>query len=430
MYGKKYRYIFIILILFLISSSAYAQVQQYSHHRENEHPQFFYTIHSTASLIPDTCKLTFFLSVPYDELQFVVDDSVFKAGYELTLTVLDRENNVIETRIREEYITVKNFQTTNSRDEYSFLNELLYLVPGEYRLVIELMDKDSKLTAVKHKNIDIIDYFSVPFSISDVLFLNKTSQEGEVKYTLNLMTNYNTTQKGIYLKFDVFNNKECNVINITTSIQDYSNNIYKAYKYAKNLEGFRTTVLLQVVKEELASGNYILNLEIKGDDEVIKRRLHFSVNWMNMTELSSDMNSAIKQLKYIAPMHEINQMLNTEDSDKKEKLFNEFWASRDPTPSTEVNELKKEYYSRIAFANKNFSDSREGWLTDRGEVYIVLGPPDDIKQYPNMINNKPYEVWNYYRFGENLIFVGEIGLGNFRLTQESWEIYIKLRNQY
>ena len=166
------------------------------------------------------------------------------------------------------------------------------------------------------------------------------------------------------------------------------------------------------------------------DIDQIRQKQILSQASFELASFSLDIDSAIKQLKYIAPLHEINQMLNTEDSDKKEKLFNEFWASRDPTPSTEVNELKKEYYSRIAFVNKNFSDSREGWLTDRGEVYIVLGPPDDIKRYPNMIESKPYEVWNYYRFGENLIFVGETGLGNFRLTQESWEIYIKLRNQY
>ncbi|MEJ2626981.1 MAG: GWxTD domain-containing protein, partial [bacterium] len=352
------------------------------------------------------------------------------AGYELTLTVLDSKKNVIETRIREKYITVKNFESTNSRDEYSFLQELFYLIPGEYRLVIELMDNDSKLTVVKYKNVDIIDYFSVPFSISDVLLLNKINQQGKISYTPNLITNYNTNQKDIYLQFDVFNNKKISVINIQTSIKDYNDNLYKAYNYIKNLEGFRTSVLLQVVKEELASGNYILDLEVKGDEEIIKRKLQFSVNWMNMTELSRDINSAIKQLKYIAPLNEIDQMLKTEDSNKREELFNEFWASRDPTPSTEVNELKKEYYSRVAFANKHFSDTREGWLTDRGEVYIVLGPPDDIRQYPHMIDSKPYEVWYYYRFGENLIFVDETGLGNFRLTQESWETYIMLKNRY
>lgn len=430
MYNKKIRYILTVFILSIINFSVCSQTQRFSDQRDNMHPQFMYSVYRTVSHIPDTCKLIIFMSVPYDELQFVVTDSMYKAGYELTLTVLDMKKNVIETRIREEQVEVQDFKMTNSREEYSSISELFYLVPGDYRLVIELMDTDSRSTVVKHKNIEIIDYYAASLSISDVLFLNKTGKQGKEKYTPNLVANYNTDQKEIYLQFDVFNNSSIDLIQVKTSITDYNDNLYKSYKYLKSLEGFRTTVLLQVVKEDLASGNYILNLEIKGDEKLITRRLNFSVNWKNMTELSRDLNSAIKQLKYIAHLKVIDQMLNAENDEKKEELFNQFWASRDPTPSTEINELKKEYYSRVAYANKNFSDSREGWLTDRGEVYIILGPPDDIKRYPHMIDGRPYAVWYYYRFGENLVFVDETGLGNFRITQESWETYNLIRNQY
>jgi GWxTD domain-containing protein len=35
--------------------------------------------------------------------------------------------------------------------------------------------------------------------------------------------------------------------------------------------------------------------------------------------------------------------------------------------------------------------ARPGWRTDRGAVYIVNGPPDEIESHPT----PEYEVWRY-----------------------------------
>jgi len=429
-YKRIYLIVVSIIILFVINFNSCAQLSGLPQQTKNEHPKFFYKIYRTISEAPDVCELTFLMSVPYDELQFVVKDSVYNAGYELTITLLDMENNVIETRIEKKKITVDNFQLTNSMNNYSSLNELFYIAPGDYKLIIELMDTDSKSTRIEKRKISIIDYYNVPFSMSDVLFLNRESREDGDIYTPNLIANYDKDQREIYLKFDIYNNKAIDSIDIDVNIQDFRDNTYNTYHYEEGLKGFKTTILLRAVREKLASGNYRLNLKIKGGQEVIERKLQFSVNWSQMTSVSIDINSAIEQLRYIAPNKKIKEMLNAENSKKKEQLFSDFWDSRDPTPSTEVNELKKEYYSRVAFTNRNFSDSREGWLTDRGEVYIVLGPPDNIRRYPYMVNSRPYEVWYYYRFGNNLIFVDDTGLGDYRLTPESWDTYNMLRNQY
>ena len=58
-----------------------------------------------------------------------------------------------------------------------------------------------------------------------------------------------------------------------------------------------------------------------------------------------------------------------------------FWASRDPVASTPENEYRTLFYSRVAEANRVFADStKPGWKTDRGKIYILLGPPDDFEQ--------------------------------------------------
>ena len=60
-----------------------------------------------------------------------------------------------------------------------------------------------------------------------------------------------------------------------------------------------------------------------------------------------------------------------------------FWAARDPSPFTSRNEAKEIFWQRVSAAEELFTETTiSGWRTDRGRVYIVLGPPDEITSYP------------------------------------------------
>lgn len=53
-----------------------------------------------------------------------------------------------------------------------------------------------------------------------------------------------------------------------------------------------------------------------------------------------------------------------------------FWKSRDPTPETPENEFRQEFERRVAFADAQFAQGEtRGSLTDRGMVFVLLGPP-------------------------------------------------------
>ena len=85
-------------------------------------------------------------------------------------------------------------------------------------------------------------------------------------------------------------------------------------------------------------------------------------------------------------------------TDEERKLFIEqFWQRRDPTPGTAENEFMKEHYRRIAYAGERFrSPSKAGWKTDRGRLYIVYGPPDEIESHPSgRAGGPPFEKWLY-----------------------------------
>ena len=71
--------------------------------------------------------------------------------------------------------------------------------------------------------------------------------------------------------------------------------------------------------------------------------------------------------------------LNTDE--EREQFVEQFWLRRDPTPDTIENEFKEEHYRRIAYANERFGIGRPGWRSDRGRIYIIHGPPDQIESH-------------------------------------------------
>jgi GWxTD domain-containing protein len=86
---------------------------------------------------------------------------------------------------------------------------------------------------------------------------------------------------------------------------------------------------------------------------------------------------------------------------EREKFIEQFWLQRDPTPGTAANEAQQEHYRRIKYVNQRYptASGKPGWQTDRGHIYIVHGPPDEIEAHPSGAPNTPYpfEAWMYRR---------------------------------
>jgi GWxTD domain-containing protein len=111
-------------------------------------------------------------------------------------------------------------------------------------------------------------------------------------------------------------------------------------------------------------------------------------------------------------------------TDRERDLFiEEFWKQRDPTPGTPRNEYREEHLRRIDYVNKRFGwEARiRGWRTDRGRIYISLGPPFDLQKFqsPDIL---PVEIWYYLgsiRLGQptffRLLFFEPYGAGEYKL---------------
>ncbi|MDI6698596.1 MAG: GWxTD domain-containing protein [Candidatus Saccharicenans sp.] len=122
----------------------------------------------------------------------------------------------------------------------------------------------------------------------------------------------------------------------------------------------------------------------------------------------------LSEVRYIITPEERKIFLELPESER-EKFKEDFWARRDPDPDTEINEFKDEYYQRLNRANQMFmGEGRPGWLTDRGRIYILFGPPTERYTYPMEASGYCREVWYYGSFP--VIFIDEHCSGNFIIS--------------
>jgi len=120
------------------------------------------------------------------------------------------------------------------------------------------------------------------------------------------------------------------------------------------------------------------------------------------------------KVQYIMTGEERKIFLELPDSDR-DQFIDEFWQRRNPNPDAEDNAFKKEYESRVKRAEELFhGEGRAGYLTDRGRIYILFGPPMDRLTYPMDASGYCREVWYYGAFP--VIFVDEHCEGRFIIT--------------
>ena len=131
-------------------------------------------------------------------------------------------------------------------------------------------------------------------------------------------------------------------------------------------------------------------------------------------KLSPAHSDFLSKVGYIITREERKIFLELPETGK-DGFIEEFWKRRDPDPETELNEYRMEYEDRVAKAGSLFrGEGRPGWLTDRGRIYILFGPPSERLTYPMDSAGFCREVWYYGSFP--VIFVDDHCAGSFFLT--------------
>lgn len=98
-----------------------------------------------------------------------------------------------------------------------------------------------------------------------------------------------------------------------------------------------------------------------------------------------DYDEMVEMVSYISTRREHEALLSAED---KKLALDSYWIGMVKEEDVAKNVIR-EYFKQIEFANILFTDFKEGWKTDRGMVYTVMGPPNEVFFRPNG------EIWTY-----------------------------------
>ncbi len=142
---------------------------------------------------------------------------------------------------------------------------------------------------------------------------------------------------------------------------------------------------------------------------------------------------------YIITPEERSAFVHLQTNEEREQFIEQFWQRRNPDPDSADNTFKEEHYRRIAYANEHYASGIPGWKSDRGRIYIMWGPPDEVDSHPSggtydrpasegggNTSTFPFEDWRYRYLegiGEdvNLEFVDPTMTGEFHLTMDPSE---------
>jgi GWxTD domain-containing protein len=363
---------------------------------------------------PDSVKVEIHIRIVYDDLQFVKTGETYKAGYGLDVILRDMNDHLASYNHIDRELKVSAYAQTNSRQIGDQTKAVFSVAPDRYDMKIVLIDRESRKSRILEHEVYFPDKeWQQSCRLGDLALVDSNG----VAHLSSGITPGEPIRIAHRLYCD-----EKDSLSLLYQLLDANDKIVLGGKIALQGEGpyFAETLILPT--DSLTNQSYTFALYARLGKTSLTRTYPIQLLGRDMPDFIRDLDLAIEQLKYIATDSEHDRLVEAPPS-KREELFQVFWKSKDPSPSTPENEKMEEYYRRIDYANRQFSGYGGGWKTDMGKVYVIFGPPSDIKREPFSHHSKPYEIWYYYDIRREFVFVDEEGFGQYRLTTPMWTDY-------
>ena len=416
--GGNMKLIKIALALF-VSLQLFGQVEQSTDtYNKLGLPTFYYELLNYKNEGSAATRVDVFVQVPFNSLQFVKDGAAFKAEYTVTVSVYSKEKeNLLTEKLWSEKITSQDFDQTHSRLNFNLSLKSFSLTPGEYVFVISVEDKDSRKKSSYDANFKV-KAFDNKIEISDLLFVgNKMSVDGKEKIFPNISKIISTTEGKISVYAEVYTDSATLVLmKYYISSKDKISLLEKTSE--KDLHPGINRITIETDSITLPLDNYVFTLvvdDLNSSTKATSNKGFFS-RLEGVPPSITNVDKAIAQLIYLATTAELDSIKEAKTSEARLEKFLNFWKSKDPNKATPENEAFNEYYRRVEYTNIHFTHYTEGWKSDMGMVYIILGAPNSVDRHPFEYDSKPFEVWEYYQINRQFIFVDNTGFGDYRLT--------------
>ncbi len=427
----KIHYFFLIIVLCVCFQVTLNSQIDFSPVELPDLPQFYFDVLCYDSGELGVTRIDIYIEVPYEAVNFTKKGNMFRASYEVSLSIYNSIETLVEEKWWTEKLEVKDYEQTISKTTSNLNQRSFLLTPGLHYVVVQVRDNETNKLSRQKRKIQVRKFYDQSFALSDIMLVsNIRVDSGKMIIFPNISGNVGNLRDTFYLFFEVYSNIS-DTASFLINIHNMKDDIVQRDSFLFQVGNKKQSCFHKIITTKLIAGDYLLQItgNIKDTDKSAEEAKHtasssrsFIIRWRGMPVSVFDLDEAIEQLQYIADRKKFDEMRNA-PPEKKREMYQEFWRKKDPTQRTERNELMEEYYSRVAYANKHFSHYIAGWKTDMGMIYIIFGSPSNIDRHPFNIDSRPYEVWTYYEINREFIFVDATGFGDYRLQNPIWDLY-------
>ena len=361
----------------------------------------------------DSLSVFVYFHIPHSSLQFIKKESTFQAGYEANLSVQDNQGMQKIHRVWKDSVLVEDYSgTVSPRRFVTFMTEFA-AIPGEYRLLSDVMDLDTRYIAEYSQDLDLSQYTGEVILYPPIILEDRNGDWGFTKGKIPVLGKAIERIAGeITVHFSgIIQSGNAKIMSVLDSKGEGN-----LWKNEQNINGKDNnfTLTLTIPDSVLKGINFSLKAFLIQKNISVSKSVDFSLKKAGISTFISDISDAIEQMRYILEDDEKLELKNSKRKEREE-LFRSFWKKRDPTSNGFNNELMEEYYRRVHYANEHFTSFQPGWKSDMGMIYILFGAPDDVERINSHSERKVFEVWHYLEINRNFTFVDENGFGDFRL---------------
>lgn len=357
------------------------------------------------------------LSLNNHALSFVRDGDTYLARYRLQFE-FSRSGSLPVAVNREETVRVATFNETMRIDESLLLQQVVALDPGEYTLTVKLTDPGSRSTGVARLTA-AVPAFSAGSITRPVLVYgatDRTARSDSIRVVLNPRGTVAWGGDSLEVYLEAVGYSAPAELPIT--IRDQRDSVVLLEKLQIKGTGGVEGFTFSFAPGKIPLGALTL---VSGSDTSITHRtraiVSFSQSW-----IVTNFDDLLDLLRYFGQDSRISALRKAAPEDRGE-LWQEFLKDTDPNPATPENEALEQYFARISYVNFRFrGEGVAGWRTDRGEVYIILGEPDEILDRSQEPITR-YWAWYYQSYRTTLYFQDQGGFMRFRLTPESRQAF-------
>ncbi len=362
----------------------------------------------------DSLSLVLATQVENQDLLFVKMDTRMISELEFSLYLRNEETGFVLSRTWEESLTVKTESETRSPMK-SVFQAVLSCPAGSTATIFshEIADKHATNTGILGPTKILLKKPEKPLNLSGpYTTYAKSAGEGEDRIRFTPGSNYQdqlfnpgkdygygVDGVGFYFELSRSDTTGSERLTVRTRLR-YQEKDWKEIGDLTDVSVSGTgSFFVRPGLEKLDLGEGILRVDVLDrEGKLLTSDSTFFFCSLTETWILTEYDGAIEYLDLLLTPQEKKSFDQSQKGEERRKLWRSFWKERDPIPATSQNERLIEYFRRIQVADARFSTPiMEGWKSDRGRVYILLGPPEEIYLQDGAQRLEKYEIWIYDR---------------------------------